>query len=435
MNKLSFITALLESNKLNTSQKERFFRLVAREVESIESSDEKIFKELEFLKTRLGIEREMPGEEIIDLIDNSESSNSTIPYGLNQAFKALSNSLPKKYNDPADLSKFLIAYNQDPVLKYTCHEIDDNEVIEDIIDKYNGSEYDFFEHHKLIQKSYQKLVNKHRIHPNVYSRIYTYLNGGDKTWGAEFINVNWNSQGILVWAQTNNGMVPNPGDNLKNKTKNRGYRLPKPFISQYTGERVADFSNLTTYFKHLFHIRGDNTLKNIIKRVNQKDKWDDRIVFELDHEDFRENLELFTDVDKLVQAYKSIIKMILEVVSRHNLERPRIRISFNQKNDIITLSIHHLNTVFKKTPENLKNRLGDSMTRLITSKINGLADLYLKADFDHGKYAELNLWNGNQININLIEEFKGAEFRLEFKEKNRVTISKEMIEQFQKSIG
>jgi hypothetical protein len=80
----------------------------------------------------------------------------------------------------------------------------------------------------------------------------------------------------------------------------------------------------------------------------------------------------------------------------------------------VLFSIHHLNGVYNKTIENTIDRLGQSYTSLIKNQINGLCNLRLKADFDNDKYAELNLWDGNNRISTEIHTFQGVEHILEF---------------------
>ena len=54
-----------------------------------------------------------------------------------------------KYIDPKGLSEFLLAYNQDPMLKYTCHQMDDIEVINRFLLENSISEYDIKVHQKV----------------------------------------------------------------------------------------------------------------------------------------------------------------------------------------------------------------------------------------------------------------------------------------------
>jgi hypothetical protein len=46
-----------------------------------------------------------------------------------------------------------------------------------------------------------------------------------------------------------------------------------------------------------------------------------------------------------------------------------------------------------------------------------MCNLYLKADFGLGNYAQINLWDGKELKAQKIKEFKGVEHILEFPRK------------------
>jgi hypothetical protein len=153
-----------------------------------------------------------------------------------------------------------------------------------------------------------------------------------------------------------------------------------------------------------------------VQIVNENEDFNKQIDFVINKELFIENIELFTDVDKLLQAYKSIINLILKVHKVHNNEeKPKVRLEFNIEDSETFFKILHCNSKYKKSIQNTLDRIGDDYTRLIKNSINGLCDLYIKADFGNEQYAEINIWNGKQRNSKLIPSFKGVEHILIFK--------------------
>jgi len=109
--------------------------------------------------------------------------------------------------------------------------------------------------------------------------------------------------------------------------------------------------------------------------------------------------------------------MILDVVAKNNFEKPYVKLTLEELNDGMELSIHHKNSVFKKTIPNTLDRgaLGQTMSNLIKQQINGLCDLYLKADFGNSQFAEINIWNGEPIRSIPLNFFEGVEYKLKFK--------------------
>ncbi len=313
----------------------------------------------------------------------------------------------KEYKSPLYLYRFLHEYNQDPVLKYTCHLIDDDEIIEEIKKECGTSDYDFNSHQKLIYKSFKKLAEKNSINEKVYKLIENYLNGG--TWSSDKITEGWNSEGIRKWSEQNPGKIPNPGENIMHKYKNPGYKLQKSFKSKILWGKITNFSHLVLHFKHLFHIREDNSLINIVKRINSEE-FESKVDFK--YPNFIENIELFTDVDKLMQAYKKIIWMCIK---ENKIGNPKIELSFFRENSQVKFSIHHKNSTYHKTCYDQQRRIGKDLDQLIKNQINGLCDFYLEADFGKNNFKRINLWDGNVRTCVSIDKMKGVKFLLVFK--------------------
>jgi len=303
-------------------------------------------------------------------------------------------SLKTSYISPKKLKQFLLDFNQDEILKYTCHLIDNDEIISQICSETKCSNYNFEEHSKLIVARFNALKKKHNW-PNykIVSQINAYFTGeiGGKItrWSSNKIGDNWNDVNIRRWAKENPGIVPNPGSNIARKQKNNGYTLPKAFIAYHTGKRIFRFSDLVLFFKSQFHLRRDNSLRNIIKYMTSNRK-DIEIFFSEDR--FYDNIELFTDVDKLVQGFNRIIDVCVESNPKKDI-KPKIEISFFNDDSFTFFVIHHLNTVYGKTLKDVLERIGEQHSALIRNQLNGLCDLYLEANFGQGNYARINLWD------------------------------------------
>jgi hypothetical protein len=174
---------------------------------------------------------------------------------------------------------------------------------------------------------------------------------------------------------------------------------------------VQNFNDIVLHFKSLFHIRRDNSLKSAIELVNNNYFLE---INDFDCSGIRENIEFFTDIDKVKQAYKKIIEMCNEFQNKINpAVRPFFSLSLKEDNDTIVFSIHHKNTIFGKTSKNTISREGEKTTKLM-NLINGVCDLSLKADFGNEDFAEINLWNGLKKEINKLESFEGVQFDLIF---------------------
>lgn len=337
-----------------------------------------------------------------------------------------------EYISPKNLQNFLKDFNQDDVLKYTCHLLDTFEAINYICKECKTEKYDYFQHIKLIKKHFRNLTwrynkNNIRLSPNMITLISVYLTDADfngrKTdendqkllWSGNEIETTWACEEIVHWAENNPSIIPNPGDNLATKQKNSGYRLPRRFRSKIAGTPIKTFSELTIFFKSLFHIRYDNSLRTILDIVNKQWKSEDVHVSYTDN--FNNSIELLTDVDKLIQAYKKIIDLCIKC--RNNYEEPiQIMLYFydDTETDSTYFVIHHINTVYKKTSKNSTERIGDKHSDIISNQINGLCDLYIEAEFGDGQCGRINLWDKNEKfeYTSIPNEIQGVKYILKF---------------------
>ena len=335
-----------------------------------------------------------------------------------------------EYIAPNNLHEFLYRFNQDPILKYTCHEIDTVETIEEINQICETKSYSLKKHSEIIANAFSTLKrdlknDKIYLDKKMYSLILVYLTGttksGQTKWSSLNIDTNWASKELLEWGNNNPGIIPSPGRNIAKKQRNNGYELPSALRSNLTGRRILTLSELVLYFKSLFHIRRDNSLQEILAYTNEKEGYSSRninIVFS--DTAFKKNIELLTDVDKLIQTYKRIIKICK---NSHKEGNPvNIQLSFFEEKDSICFCIHDKNSVYGKSLKAATERIGKDQSELIEKQINGLCDLYIEADFDNQEFAKIALWNehsnplGGKPNIEIekIDNCQGVKYILKF---------------------
>jgi hypothetical protein len=407
--RIAFINGLLRmSNRKDVSEKtkDRLVELLSKEVGGNDVLLKEIYKDVKEIKERVSLDQpKLNKEEVEGQLKSEEKSKFP------------------KYIDPIKLYSFLFNYNQDPILKYTCHDID-SDGLKDIVRYCNTEQYDLKKHIEKIKEVYAGFEKKHYAPIAVKALIRGYLTGKnfkgnelEQGWSTDRININWSHSDILNWSNENPNFPPNPNEGLIEQNENIGFEI-KRFVSVITGKTVQNFRELVLHFKNLFHLRRDNSLKDLIEFKNQNKKWNDVINFIIDNNEFPKNIEFFTDVDKLTQAYTRIVELIIEQHKKSQiLEKPKVKLSFLEKGNLLEFSIHHLNSVYGKTIENTIERLGTAHTNLIKNQINGLCNLYVRADFGQGKYAKINIWNGKERESQLIESFKGVEYLLEFPKK------------------
>lgn len=430
-NKYDFISELLEQKKLDPSQKERFLKLVSQELKNEFTTKEEIEYRLIAIEEKLGIEKQdLVGTfNDVDLIPKSllVSDFSGIDLiKVQEIEKEIKNEIPNGntiYLYPASLYKFLFEYNQNQILKSTCHEIDAN-ALEVILEYCDMESYDFQKHFKKILDAYE-VHEKNFAPPSIKALIRGYLTGKDfkgnelkQGWSSDKIKINWSYDILPSWTFENHNLPPNSitKEFIKNKTK--GFDLlENGFTSQINGKRVQTFRELVLHFKSLFHIRaGEESLHKIIVSINERENWNETIDFVINEEYFPMNIELFTNVDKLIQAYKKFIELVIEQHPKDS--KPVVKLAFYENDSNVYFTIHHLNNTYNKTIQNVIDRMnGQTYTNLIKYQINGMCNLYLKADFGREGIAGINLWNGKERSVikdGLDDFIGGVEHILEF---------------------
>lgn len=433
--KYDFIKEMLVDKSINQNQRERIFNLASKELETSTIKDKKVIEEISKIKARLGmkevgIEKPKQGGEIGE--PNSENdTDSTDKYIW----------IPS-YVNPIGIYKYLFDYNNDLMLKSTCHKIDSSE-LKTINKLCNTETYDFNKHLSKIIEAFE--VHDKKYAPGfIKTFIRLYLTGedfyGNKIgtplkknklgWTEDAITFCWSDKKLKVWTDNNKGLPPCPSEGLARRNRNLGYELESSIKNSFQGN-IKTFSQLILHFKKLFHIKSDNSLKDIIHHQNEIESWHERIHFIIKDDEFPSSIELFTYVERVVQAYKYIIRLIIE----KSKEKPTVHLTFKEDEEAVYFTIHHLNSKFLKTRAGILERLhGQTYKNLIINQINGLCDLFVEAELESNEFVRFNIWDENykskKVNKKNIlidkypikisrskEPFKGVSHILKFKKK------------------
>ena len=208
---------------------------------------------------------------------NKDSEDSTVytKKGQNNEKSEVNSDKTIRYISPNNLHSFLYEFNQNNILKYTCHEIDTDEVISDINELCDTKKYSFTKHTQLVSQSLESLLNDYKrkkiyLDYKFIAMLKAYICGNnEKGWSSLGIRTNWKSEELLSWSEQHYGIVPSPGKNIAKKQKNNGFKLNNALISNINGTIILYFKDLVRYFKSLFHIRRDNSLRKIIEYQNK----------------------------------------------------------------------------------------------------------------------------------------------------------------------
>jgi hypothetical protein len=200
--KYDFIKALLDDIKINKNQRDRILELALKEI-SLEAT----------LEERLQIIEEIILKEKTDSISEKIKTKPNLEK---------SNHLPK-YLDPYHLYNFLFEYNQNPILRTTCHDIDSNE-LKSILEYCKTESYIFNEHLKSIIIAYEEHEKAYSAPFQIKALIRGYLTGKDYNgkiigWSSKNIKINWSSVDLSIWASENSGIPPNSSNTLLRENK------------------------------------------------------------------------------------------------------------------------------------------------------------------------------------------------------------------------
>ncbi|WP_373709230.1 hypothetical protein [Kaistella sp.] len=419
--KYDFIQDLLTNKRLTPSQKERVLLLTKIEIEKDRNLGKDLNKRVDELEksvrtiTRISdnLSHTIPNSSL-PIVDPKEEIKSKKKIDIKNNYNTTNTSNLPIYIEPEKLYRALLAFNQNTILKTICHTID-NDMI-DLISKSNGK-YEFDFHLDLIKNEFTKISKEFSLTQSMYALINQYIYG-ELPWSTQKITMSWSNSILKDWANKNPGIYPNPSDSFIEEYENEGFKLPESFISDITGNNIIFFNDFVLFFKSLWHIKSENSLKKLVIKRGIDYKFNDWADVEIS-KNFSSTINLYTDVDKLLQAYSKIINLIKTVNKENGInEKPYIILSFYEDKNEITFSIHHKNAIWLKSIQStIEKPFGNSMKSIITNQINGLCDLYVGADFGDSNFAEINLWNGEKpIDTEVPKDFDGGvEYLLKFK--------------------
>ena len=381
--KIDFISDLLNNKKIGVSEKERLFALIAKEMDYCDENNQFVLKEIEIIKKKIG------------LIGEPQLSKKP--------------SLPE-YIDPKNNTAFLLQYNQNIILKSTTHNIDSN-LLKSINDHIGIERYNFDRHIKEIVNEFNKLNNEFydKTSKGLSEKIHAYLTGKGKPgeemgWSENRIKMSWGAQDLKDWASKNCEKCPNPGADLYSQI----FTFKRQKLNN--GNYIANMNELVLFFKKGLTIRNDNNLRDLCK------EWSFKFIDKVDicYIKVSKNVEFFTDVEKLGQAYRQLIELCIEVKPD---EKPQVEIGLEQiqENDDkkIIFSILHKNSYFKKSIDDTLNRYGNTFHGLIKNQLNGLCEFKLRADFGDEGSAHLSIWPKNEKKeFTRIDKFEGVQYEL-----------------------
>jgi hypothetical protein len=370
-NKFKFIQTLLKNEKFNPTQKERFLKLVSKELESASDIDRQVLEEIRLIK------------EKIKLIENEKKvCEKKIPQNIIQKKNI---EIKDKFQYPRihNVRLLVSLMNQfsdnSKALKYATHSWEHGKFLsyEDFIVK-------IIEEWSAISKELKSL------NPRLSAKISNFLINNklgqkkdDKhyhTWGERKLKFGWSSEELK---------------NYMNIDKNKdpfSCPISKDTIALEENNSLILFDNYVTEFKNEIEIREDNSaLEKLINNLWERELgFTDFVVNQLD----TKGVSFFTDVPYL----KSVLKIIFNSFK----QRPQffeINCQVYQNFDLgyLELSISQHGSKCNRSIDDPKivNPKGGDFSSIINN-LKNLADFSVIGEFNDNKIYRINYLSSNK---------------------------------------
>ena len=221
MNKFEFISHVLENQKMNSLQKERFLKLASKEIGIVKPSNEELWIEIEKIKTQLTIQdkskdvdtslnpvgndvriEELDNYKKIDVkaLDEQRTMDGVNKLKEKQIIPArVLKKIPEP--NPKHVADFMSLFNQRKGLKYLTHDYDENS-------GFNIDEF-LISAHKVFEKETKKLNIPQSLWRIVkqfaFDSKQTEWTSISKDYKASIsLNIGWATEELRDWSKKNN---------------------------------------------------------------------------------------------------------------------------------------------------------------------------------------------------------------------------------------
>lgn len=341
--KYNFIIELLETQKMNNSQKERFLKNVVCELNKDFSNTEEIEKRL---------------REIEILLKSTDINNT----GQSHSEQIIHN--------PKFITSFLKQFEENTDLKWTTHSWDNIKYasIDDFINGLNeNKEYSkLFNHNRDLYNLIQYFIYKPKNNP---------IESGVPKYG-------WPNLPVMKfgWQFPDDKFLPWCKENYDNKSENEKkkpfqYLLPKELRPKKTvkGKEIKYFENVVEVFKTEIKFREEYLYKEIRNRTQKMSDFKFSGLEEL------KKLDFYTYTPGVLSAIYHIFEQI-----KRNETAVDISISYTIDNEKVVFSITQINSFPNKELDinNTKSFLGGHLNA-ISESLFSLADFSIESNFKH----------------------------------------------------
>jgi hypothetical protein len=350
-NKISFITELLNSKKIEASQKERLFLLTADELKNNNETDEKIFAEIEAIKRQLvGI-----SDNKLSTVDNG----AFISPDIEETSQITEEDIKKvKYHSPKIVRDFLKNFRENTNLKFSTHIWDSKEKYTDIDSFINGLEQD--------KKDY-KFSNLYNHNLDLYNLINYFLYDPKQEIKDGVPKFGWpNLMDIKIgWQFPNTVLIDWCKINYDNQLQSSNFKYPMQFPlpqnlkpkKRINGKTISTFEDVVNVFKNEVEFRDNYLYEEIEKKRNM-------IIPDFSFESFEslKGIHFYTYTRGVTIAIGRIFEMF-----KKNETAKKIEINHKLENNIFILTITQTGSFPTKKIDlkNLKNFIGGDTNEII----------------------------------------------------------------------
>ena len=376
MNKFDFIAEMLEKKSLNPSQKERVYKLIAKEIKEVKTNDSEILKRIEEIEKKINENgrKTVKQDKKINQSSRNVLAEESERYKSERIFKSKTAKTP--IHKPQDTKNFLSLFNNSEGLKYLTH-------------KFNGDKPDYNDFLETCKREFEEAK---RNYPNAASkligRIDDFVFSTEPNWyirkGAEkiFYKNGWSKPEFVEWYKSS---VNHPALN-----------------SKWNNEMIIPF-------KETIEVRAGNLLGILTDQIklafgNDKDSFQ----FEI-HEKEINTAEFYTDVDMFQQALFNIFSQI-KYIAEINL---KYRVIIDYLNETIgggkfkNIIITHVNSMPTKKSTDPKFAKGDLKT--LQNNLFGLCNYEIMAKFPDGYAKRILLTDNYKEYQDYVEPHKSIE--------------------------
>jgi hypothetical protein len=401
-NKITFITELLNSKKIEASQKERLFMLTANELKKSTETDEKIIAEIDAIKKQLkdfeksevfpNAKLDSESNFIIDNIDLSEETNFDSSKSSNNknskvktpAFETLHKESLFIHN-PKKITDFLNNFRENTDLKWSSHIWESKEKYSSINDFIKGLNED--------KKTYlfNDLFN---YNLDLYNLIRYFLYDPKNEMIDGVPKYGWpNLNEVKIgWQTPNNLIIDWCKENYDEHINSLNFKFPMEFHlpkkltpkNKINGKFISTFEDIVNLFKNEIQFRDDYLYDEIKKKVSTISD------FTVELDDNLKGVHLYTYTRGFIMA----VGRIFEMFKKNELFKD-VRIYSEFKQDCFIIKINQIGSFPTKRIQerNLKSFIGGDLN-IIIGNVFSLCDYSIISKFKDE--------NGNEINGELV---------------------------------